>query len=214
MRELEYYRGREMAGVEELARVAAGLIERQNLAATRGNVRLVITPRIVRHYLSEGLLGEPSGQAGAATVFNYGNLLRLLAVKKLLIENWSIAKIRELMSALDITALEQYVSGRPALRPTRVPAPEPVPRALPRPGSPPRPVSLFGPPSGPNALADLARETARRAAEAAWVELSPGLEVRVRRGFRVPRSDAGRERLVERFRAVALGESIENDPHE
>jgi hypothetical protein len=111
MNALESHRGREFRGVEELTRAAATLIERYSPEPLRGNVRLGITERTVRHYLSEDLLGEPTGQAGTSLIFNYGNLLRLLAVKKLLAEHWSVIKIKEFMKALDITALEQLVGG-------------------------------------------------------------------------------------------------------
>ena len=110
MKELEKFRAREFRGVEELAAAAGSLIEQYTKEPARGNVRLGITERIVRHYLSEGLLGPPSGHSGPAILFNYGNLLRLLAVKKLLADHWSVVKIREFMSSLDITALEQLVT--------------------------------------------------------------------------------------------------------
>src|ERR671933_483012 len=111
MSELEKYKAREFRGVEELAAAAGSLIEKYTKEPARGNVRLGITERIVRHYLSEGLLGPPSGHAGPAILFNYGNLLRLLAVKKLLADHWSIVKIKEFMRALDITALEEMVNA-------------------------------------------------------------------------------------------------------
>src|SRR5215210_7185414 len=114
---LESYRRREFRGVEELTNAAATLLEgfssyakRADIAAT-ANARHGVTERAVRQYLSEDLLGDPVGQAGASLVFNYGNLLRLLAVKKLLAEHWSVLKVKEFMTALDITALEQLVNG-------------------------------------------------------------------------------------------------------
>src|SRR5215212_1657042 len=111
MKEMESYRGREFRGVEELAAAAGSLVEHYSREPARGNVRLGITPRIVRHYLSEALLGTPKGHMGPAILFNYGNLLRLLAVKKLLADHWSVVKIREFMAALDISALEQLVTN-------------------------------------------------------------------------------------------------------
>jgi hypothetical protein len=217
---LENYRGQEFIGVEELTSAAASLIERYSVEPARGNVRLILTPRIVRHYLSEDLLGEPTGQAGTSLVFNYGNLLRLLAVKRLLAEHWSVVKIKEFMTALDILALEQLVGGalasstRPGSRPQQrtVTARESaaVPHAtLRRPadftatGAPP-PATSFLAPQPPPPLASLAVESARRAERAAteWIELTPGLEIKVRRGFRPPRNEQERERLAARFWSV------------
>ena len=219
MHALESYRGQEFIGVEELTTAAQSLIERYSTEPARGNVRLSLTPRIVRHYLSEDLLGEPTGQAGTSLVFNYGNLLRLLAVKKLLAEHWSVVKIKEFMTALDIMALEQLVNG--ALVSSRQPARSPqktvvtresvsVPHAtLRRPADPaatnaqPRPTSFLASPQPPP-LASLAVESARRAERAAteWIELTTGLEIKVRRSFRPPRTEQERERLVARFWSV------------
>ncbi len=220
MRSLESHRGKDFIGVEELAGVAAALVERYGREPERGNVRLTITPRIVRHYLSENLLGDPSGQAGTSTVFNYGNLLRLLAVKKLLADNWSVVKIREFMSALDITALEQLVNSallpssarnqqkRPDaaqararaqnLRTAQRRSPEPAPARAPLFAAPP------AMPAQPPPLASLVIESARRAERTAaeWVEIATGLEIKVRRSFRTPRTEEERERLAARFWAV------------
>lgn len=206
MRTLESYRGKDFIGVEELARVAASLVERYRGEPERGNVRLAITPRIVRHYVTENLLGDPSGQSGTSTVFNYGNLLRLLAVKKLLADNWSVVKIREFMASLDITALEQLINS----------AFSRVPGSQQRTTGESRPVRVSSQPRTPNSslplssqtptppLASLVIATAKRAERrgAEWVEIATGLEIKVRRSFRSPSSEEERERLIARFWAV------------
>ncbi|HEY0544996.1 MAG TPA: MerR family transcriptional regulator [Pyrinomonadaceae bacterium] len=222
MRALETHRGQDFIGVEELASVAAALVERYTQEPERGNVRLRLTPRIVRHYLSENLLGEPTGQAGTSTVFNYGNLLRLLAVKKLLADNWSVVKIREFMSALDITALEQLVNSalapathrqthkKPDAAQARTRTTQQNLRAAGRrlPEAPPARAPLFAAPSTmpaqPPPLASLVIESARRAERTAaeWIEIATGLEIKVRRSFRPPRTEQERERLIARFWAV------------
>lgn len=220
MRSLESYRGKDFIGVEELANVAASLVERYRGEPERGNVRLRITERIVRHYMAEELLGDPSGQSGTSIVFNYGNLLRLLAVKKLLADNWSVAKIREFMAALDITALEQLINSAFLKSPnsqqqrkqeatsTRESAPNA--RAAGRrtaEGEQPRPsrfsdtpaVQTQSPPLASLVIAS-ARRAERRGAE--WIEIATGLEIKVRRSFRPPRTEQERERLIGRFSAV------------
>jgi len=213
MGELEKYRGRDFRGVEELAAAASKLIEQYGKEPARGNVRLGITPRIVRHYLSEALLGPPTGHAGPAIVFNYGNLLRLLAVKKLLADHWSVVKIREFMAALDISALEQLVTaaltsaadaGRaPAgRRPAEGPQDYRVTQPLTKRGeAPPAPSMTLA--SAPP-LASLAVESVKRAerASAEWIEIATGLEIKVRRSFRPPRTEQERERLAARFWSV------------
>lgn len=217
MKELEQLRGRDFRGVEELAAAAARLIEQYGNEPARGNVRLGITQRIVRHYLSEGLLGPPTGHAGPAILFNYGNLLRLLAVKKLLADHWSVVKIREFMAALDITALEQLVRGaltsstesdRAAQRKAEkggerahdFRVTQPLLKNAPPEATPTPSMSLATAPP----LASLAVESMKRAerASAEWIEIATGLEVKVRRSFRPPRSEEERERLAARFWSV------------
>ena len=219
MNALEKFRGKEFRGVEELTVAAAKLVEQYTNEPARGNVRLGLTQRIVRHYLSEGLLGPPTGHAGPAILFNYGNLLRLLAVKKLLADHWSVIKIREFMAALDITALEQLVTT--ALSSTNRP-PQKKPETEKESASAQafritqrlvsdaasmesssHSMSLATAPP----LASLAVESARRAerASAEWIELATGLEIKIRRSFRPPRNEEERERLAARFWSVVHG---------
>jgi DNA-binding transcriptional MerR regulator len=219
MEALAAYRHTEFRGVEELTRAAATLIERLSAERVRGaRVLTVITERTVRHYLSEDLLGPPTGQAGTSLVFNYGNLLRLLAVKKLLAEHWSVLKVKEFMTTLDTTALEQMIGATPGADARATPGDTQQGSMTPVTGetgegaligaerargvadTSPDPVAAPQPPP----LASLAVESARRSERASmeWIELAPGLEVKVRRGFRPPRNREERERLVARFWSV------------
>jgi hypothetical protein len=56
-------------------------------------------------------------------------------------------------------------------------------------------------------LASLAVESAKRAerASAEWIELATGLEIKIRRSFRPPRTEQERERLIARFWSVVNG---------
>lgn len=223
MKELEKLRGLEFKGVEELASAAGSLIEHYSQEPARGNVRLGITPRIVRHYLSEALLGAPTGHSGPAILFNYGNLLRLLAVKKLLADHWSVFKIREFMAALDITALEQLVKGAltPSTEASRASqkksgggvergrefhSTQPRLKDAAESAHTPTMTLATAPP-----LASLAMESLKRSerASAEWIEIATGLEIKVRRSFRPPRSGQERERLMERFWSVINGKRSE-----
>jgi hypothetical protein len=221
MNELEKLRGREFRGVEALAAAAGSLIERYGKEPARGNVRLGITPRIVRHYLSEALLGTPSGHAGPAIVFNYGNLLRLLAVKKLLADHWSVFKIKEFMAALDTPALEQLVTS--ALTSSSEPKRTAHRRAdrydenehdfrdtqpLLKNASPESSLTpSMSLATVPPSLASLAVESVKRQerTSAEWIEIATGLEIKVRRSFRPPQSEEERERLGARFWSVING---------
>jgi DNA-binding transcriptional MerR regulator len=207
---LESYRNSQFRGVEELTSAAKRLVERYSPEPARGNVRLGITERTVRHYLSEDLLGTPAGQAGTSLIFHYGNLLRLLAVKKLLAEHWSVIKIKEFMTSLDLTALEQLVGGTfrseaghgndPQRRREAGAAVARAPLRASADNASTRPERARTPPP----LASLAVESARRAERTSleWIELATGLEIKVRGSFRPPRTEEERNRLAARFWSV------------
>jgi DNA-binding transcriptional MerR regulator len=206
---LESYRGRDIIGVEELAGVATSLVEHYSRTTLRASPRLRVSPRTVRHYLSESLLGEPTGQTGTSTVFNYGNLLRLLAVKKLLADHWSIIKIKEFMRALDITALEEMVntalvSERLVHNEAKAAGERDTSKTL----RAPEALSTEDEQESASTSTLFAVEPSRRRERevAEWVEIAPGLEIKVRRSFRPPASEEDRARLVTRIWSVILKE--------
>lgn len=204
---LESYRGRDIVGVEELAGVANSLIEHYGREAVREPARAGISSRTVRHYLSEALLGEPTGQTGASIIFNYGNLLRLLAVKKLLTDNWSVIKVKELMRTLDITALEEFVN-RALLSFTRQ---HQAGRHVAERDATRHTRSLESSATEQESASQsnlFAVEPARRREPEVgeWIEIAPGLEIKVRRSFRPPASEEDRARLAMRFWSVVMKE--------
>ncbi|HEV7843964.1 MAG TPA: MerR family transcriptional regulator [Pyrinomonadaceae bacterium] len=206
---LESYRGRDIIGVEELAGIATSLIEHYSRTTLRASSRLAISPRIVRHYLSESLLGEPTGQTGTSTIFNYGNLLRLLAVKKLLADHWSVIKIKEFMRALDITALEEMVntalvSERLAHNDAKAERERDTSKTL----RAPEALSTEDEQESASTSTLFAVEPSRRREREVtkWVEIAPGLEIKVRRSFRPPASEEDRAQLVTRIWSVILKE--------
>lgn len=198
---IEDFRAKEFAGIDELAAVADSLVALYVGRPDRGNVRLRISTRTARHYFSEGLLGESSGQFGASLLFNYGNLLRLLAVKKLLSQRWSAVKINELVKLLDITALEELVNrgtGR-GTSPRRLPINWKHDNKSTRKSN----RNSFDTVS-PAVLASVTSQSDKRSEVNAieWVEIAAGLEVRVRGSFRKPRTAQDRKKLDELFWAV------------
>lgn len=67
----------------------------------------ILSVRLVRDYMSRGILGEPS-KSGRELVFEYPHVVRLVAARILLADGWSLAKIREhfdLSTADEIEAL-------------------------------------------------------------------------------------------------------------
>jgi hypothetical protein len=159
----------------------------------------------VRQYLSEALLGEPTGQTGASIVFNYGNLLRLLAVKKLLADHWSVIKVKELMRQLDITALEEFVnkalvSFARSHNESRAVIERDAARSLR--GS--EPAGTEQEPASQSNLFAVEPARRRETEVGEWIEIAPGLEIKVRRSFRPPTSEEDRARLAMRFWSVIM----------
>ncbi|HKS26498.1 MAG TPA: MerR family transcriptional regulator [Pyrinomonadaceae bacterium] len=203
---LESYRGRDIIGVEELAGVANSLIEHYGREAAQGPARTGITPRTVRHYLSEALLGEPTGQTGASIIFNYGNLLRLLAVKKLLADHWSVVKVKEFMRQLDITGLEEMVNNALVSFKARQPgeARQGTERDTTRHLRGTEPLSLEQESASQSNLFAVEPARRREPEVGEWIEIAPGLEIKVRRSFRPPASEEDRARLAMRFWSVVM----------
>lgn len=199
---LESYRGRDIVGVEELAAVATSLVEHYGRDSAQRGARPSVTARTVRHYISESLLGEPTGQTGASTIFNYGNLLRLLAVRKLLADHWSLVKIREFMRALDITALEELVNGALLSQNETRRAGEIDSAGLRRETVP----LVTGEEQESSTLYAVERARRQERELGEWVEIAPGLEIKVRRSFRPPTSEEERARLAMRFWSVIMKE--------
>ena len=54
-----------------------------------------VTERLIRYYVTEGLLSEPA-VAGRERLFGHLHLTEYLAARKLLADGWPIAKVREL----------------------------------------------------------------------------------------------------------------------
>lgn len=125
----------------------------------KGNtkVREQVTPRLVRHYTSLGMLDEPL-KAGREARYHYRHLLQLLVVRRLLAEGYGASAIDDLAASSDDARLEALLRGgaqlsvtvaNPALaflteiqqrrqlppgpRPQRLPPPSPSPPASPAP---------------------------------------------------------------------------------
>ena len=176
-----------------------------------GKVREEVNARLVRHYLSQGLLDENTRE-GREARYGFRHLLQLLLVRRFLIEGYPAAVIGKLIAGKTDAELRALLQGgtsvsaapaNPALdflakvrRRTALSAPTPLtPPVLAAPVSPP-----VSPPGAP-------------APSGAWhrFELLPGLEVHVRDGFLLPSSPHERERLgrlfIDALQAIARSTS-------
>ena len=73
-------------------------------------VKEEITPRLVRHYTSQGLLDEPIKQ-GRNAVYTYRHLLQTLVVRRLLAEGYGASAINNLAITQDNQQLEALLQG-------------------------------------------------------------------------------------------------------
>jgi len=107
--ELQSFRQQEYVGSAELAEAASRLIVELVPMQEKGSVAEVPDERIVRYYLSEGLLSPASERRGSASLYGYRQLLQLLAVKRLQADYLPIRKIRELIENRTEGELEQML---------------------------------------------------------------------------------------------------------
>src|SRR5918912_3326958 len=106
---LDELRQQKFVGVAELAAVAARVLAERGPLQERGTVSELPDERMVRYYLTEGLLAPAEEKQGTASVFGYLHLLQLLAVKHLQAEHLPIRKIRELVEGRSERELERLL---------------------------------------------------------------------------------------------------------
>lgn len=130
-------------------------------------VRDTLTPRLVRHYTSQGLVDEPQ-KLGRSARYGYRHLLQLLLVRRLLREGYSTQALQPLLQSKTNADLEALLQGgvqltvtpanpalaflesirqRSASPPVPAPAPPPAPAAF----APPAPPISASPPPAPAA---------------------------------------------------------------
>ncbi|MGK7929411.1 MAG: MerR family transcriptional regulator [Spirulina sp.] len=161
---------------------------------SHGRVKENVTPRLVRHYTSAGLLDEPQKKGGRYAVYGYRHLLQLLVVRRLLAEGYGTNAIGDLAIATENTELEALLQGGVQLTVT------PANPALgflqgikqrrnstalnskPAPADRPYPASMSVSPS-----------------ETRWrhIEVLPGLEIHIREDFNHPKTTQERQNLLQ-----------------
>ena len=70
--------------------------------------RGVLNERLVRFYVSEGLLTPPARE-GREALFGHRQVLELLAIRTLLVDRWPLAKIREMLRTASLHTLEELL---------------------------------------------------------------------------------------------------------
>jgi DNA-binding transcriptional MerR regulator len=175
-------RDRTYVGTRELAAEAAGLVQAFAPRQERGVVGEVPDERMVRYYLSEGLLSPSDERQGTATVYGYLHLLQLLAIKRLQAAGITNKQIRQVVQGKQVRDLERLLGVREA---KAAPAADPKSAALgflesllPR-GSESAPRLAPSPPEPVRSVPERGA-TSGRAPSWTRVEIEPGVEVHVR----------------------------------
>lgn len=181
--------------LDELVAVANELLP-QFLPAQRAHTRIRedVTPRLVRHYTSQGRLDEPL-KSGRYAVYTYRHLLQVLLVRRLLAEGYGASAIGDLAVSKTDTELEALLEGgvqltveaaNPALgfleqirRRQSVTIAEPTQDNL----------KGFTVPPSPS--------PDRRSTRWKRIEILPGLELHVREDFNYPNSLHERQNLIQ-----------------
>lgn len=175
------------------------------LAKNNSKVRQEITPRLVRHYTTVGMVDEPK-KAGRYAIYTYRHLLQLLLVRRLLAEGMSANVINNLPRQKSNTELKNWLTGDvqlDVLSPEEssnsaleylqklrhrqsVPETQPSEEFLQE-----KPETI---PSSPKNLNQLTSSQWTR-----W-EIVPGLELHIRSDFKLPKTLNQQEQLLEKIK--------------
>ncbi len=177
--------------LEEFVQVANNLLP-QFLPAQKGNTRVreEVTPRLIRHYTTLGMLDEPL-KDGRYAVYTYRHLLQILVVRRLLAEGFGANAIDRLATQRDNTELENLLAGGVQLSvSTANPALAYLQQIQKKQSSVP---AAPAPPAPPMESANLKTDTT------SWIriEILPGLEIHVREDFGYPNSLSEQQNLLQ-----------------
>lgn len=193
--------------LEELVEVANELLPHflpEEKAHTR--VREDITPRLVRHYTSQGMLDEPLKE-GREARYIYRHLLQVLLVRRLLTEGYGASVIDTLARSKNNSELEALLQGGVQL--TVAPANLALAflqQIQQRQPSVARPVSQSPPPAPLEPPVPPASSPPPSAPTTQWtrLEILPGLELHVRTDFVFPATSQEQQNLLQRMLQILI----------
>ncbi|MBD1913655.1 MULTISPECIES: MerR family transcriptional regulator [unclassified Leptolyngbya] len=180
--------------LEELVQIANELLPQflpEEKAHTR--VREEVTPRLVRHYTSQGMLDEPLKE-GREARYTYRHLLQVLLVRRLLTEGYGASVIDTLARSKPDPDLEALLQGgaqltvtpaNPALAFLQQIQQRQPDAARQAPFSPP----IVSPPPIPSPSPSTTQWTR--------LEVLPGLELHVRSDFTLPTTSQEQQNLLQ-----------------
>lgn len=164
-------------------------------------VKEEITPRLVRHYTSQGLLDEPIKQSRNA-VYTYRHLLQTLVVRRLLAEGYGASAIDNLAVTQDNQQLEALLQGgvQLAIKPAN-PALGFLQQIQQRQSVSPTESMAFTNIPSHNRRKTVQSAPTHSSGASRWyrLEILPGLEIHIRDDFIYPNSPQEQQNLVQRI---------------
>ena len=165
-------------------------------------VREEITPRLVRHYTTQGMVDEPLKEGRYAT-YIYRHLLQMLVVRRLLAEGYGASAINDLAISKSNSELESLLQGGIQLTITTAnPALDFLQQIQQRSSMPKPPLSAPSPP--PVAKSQVKSSNWTR------IEIIPGLEIHLREDFVYPKTPQEQQNLIETITQKLKGKKSKN----
>jgi DNA-binding transcriptional MerR regulator len=192
--------------LEELVQVANELLPQflpEEKAHTR--VREEVTPRLVRHYASQGMLDEPLKE-GREARYLYRHLLQLLLLRRLLAEGYGASAIDKLAISKTNAELEELLQGGVQLTVTPAnPALAFLQQVQQRKIAPATSSPRLPPPAAPP-ISPAAPSLGDTSTSSQWtrVEVLSGLELHIRHDFVYPSSTQEQQTLMQLIRQILL----------
>lgn len=184
--------------LDEFVQVTNALLP-QYLPEERSHTRVreEVTPRLVRHYTTLGMLDEPV-KAGRYAVYTYRHLLQILVVRRLLAEGFGASAIDKLATSKDNGELEALLQGGVQLTVTTANPALAFLQQIQKRQSAPNPPPMAPIPSPPPAAPPLPNShPAANASQWTRIEILPGLEIHVREDFIYPSSPQEQQNLLQ-----------------
>ena len=159
-------------------------------------VREEITPRLVRHYTTLGMLDEPLKE-GRYAVYTYRHLLQILVVRRLLAQGYGASAIDNFAKSKDNTELEALLQGGVQLTLTTANPALAFLEQIQNRQSLPKITSILPSTTPPTAKPSTSWRWTR-------LEIIPGLEIHVREDFVYPSSPQEQQNLLQQIRQILI----------
>jgi DNA-binding transcriptional MerR regulator len=192
--------------LEEFVQVANEFLPQflpEGKAPTR--VREDVTPRLVRHYTSQGMLDEPLKE-GREARYLYRHLLQVLVVRRLLTEGYGASVINTLARSKNNSDLEALLQGGVQLTAAPAnPALAFLQQVQQRQADTVRSLAKSSPKGSPSAASSPAPLPVPSSTDSSpsteWIrqEILPGLELHVRSDFQLPATVQEQQNLLQRI---------------